>query len=288
MPINFYNPDIFYHKKSYGKRAVLKKLYNLVCKHFRYCIIIIQVLPIGCRYKEPKINKFEFFKLKYAQAINHYRSPNDSLKLKALYFILRNLDDQFYYQSKWINAYGYAISKVKNISINDLTQKRDSILSIYPKTSKRIKDADVITNSYLIRNIDKAFESSNNLWIKDLDFNDFCEYVLPYKIGNEKPDNWGQCLKNESYLLPDSLKHVKDIFEASIYINEHLKWYSGTLNYDYPIDVGYDITRHVGTGTCYSMSRMIAFQARALGLPVSIDYAPAWGNRSDGHSWNVL
>ena len=48
------------------------------------------------------------------------------------------------------------------------------------------------------------------------------------------------------------------------------------------------MTKEIGIGTCYSMSRIALLQMRALGLPIAIDYAPSWGNRSEGHYWNAL
>ena len=38
-------------------------------------------------------------------AIDHYQSPGDSLKLKALYFLIKNMDEQFSYQGKSLDNY---------------------------------------------------------------------------------------------------------------------------------------------------------------------------------------
>jgi len=269
---------------------------HTIKKNFRLYFILILTTLISCKRKKIFIDQenkdlsrsFEYYKIKYSKAINHFQTQKDSLKLKALYYILNNLDDQFFFQARWLKAYNTAISTNKEISVNDLIYKLDSIKMIYPTELEKIEDTKVITNDYLIRNIDRAFESRNNKWANDLSFEDFCEYVLPYKVGNEEPELWGTCLKNETFLSKDSLKNVVNSIDAVKYINDRLHWYKGTVNYDYPVDVGYTMTKSIGAGTCYSMSRMIAFQARAVGLPVVIDFAPSWGNRSEGHYWNAL
>ncbi|HEX7870015.1 MAG TPA: hypothetical protein VF455_07860 [Chryseobacterium sp.] len=231
---------------------------------------------------------FGFYKKKYSNAIIHYSKPKDSLKLKALYFILHNLKDQYFTKANWIRAYNRTIINSKTKSLEDLVNERDSIFQIYPLSLDTVKDQEVVTNSYLIKNIDRAFESRKYRWAKNVSFSDFCEYVLPYKIGNEEPEVWGLCLNRESYLKPDSLAKVENMIQAASYVNDHLSWYKGTIDYDYPIDIGYLMSRLIATGTCNSMTRMAAFQMRALGLPIAIDYSPTWGNRSEGHSWNAL
>ena len=32
----------------------------------------------------------------------------------------------------------------------------------------------------------------------------------------------------------------------------------------------------------------LALSLRAIGIPASIDYVPAWANRSSSHCWNVV
>jgi len=55
------------------------------------------ILLAGCEKKNPG-SADVLYQDKYANAIAHYSSPNDSLKLKALYFILNNLKDQYFFK----------------------------------------------------------------------------------------------------------------------------------------------------------------------------------------------
>ena len=42
------------------------------------------------------------------------------------------------------------------------------------------------------------------------------------------------------------------------------------------------------TGDCREESQFFTFAARALGIPVAVDFTPQWPFRSMGHEWNVL
>lgn len=48
-----------------------------------------------------------------------------------------------------------------------------------------------MTADYLINNIDHAFKVwKHRPWNKTLGFDDFCELILPYRIGNEPLSDW--------------------------------------------------------------------------------------------------
>ena len=51
-------------------------------------------------------------------------------------------------------------------------------------THKRY-DAQELKAEYLIAHIDHAFQSWASVWNNHYDFEHFCNYVLPYRIGNE-------------------------------------------------------------------------------------------------------
>ena len=54
----------------------------------------------------------------------------------------------------------------------------------------KIYDAHIITAEYLIDNIDCAFDNwQKRPWNRSLSFEDFCEYLLPYRIGMNRWKN---------------------------------------------------------------------------------------------------
>ena len=54
----------------------------------------------------------------------------------------------------------------------------------------RVMDSEVVDADYLAENIEYAFKAWELPWARDLSFEEFCRYLLPYKMGNEAPERW--------------------------------------------------------------------------------------------------
>ncbi|WP_347280697.1 hypothetical protein [uncultured Phocaeicola sp.] len=86
-------------------------------------------------------------------------------------------------QLKWLSAqYGEG---TWTDSVNDLWY------NFSYRKSLKIYDSQVITAEYLIENIDLAFSVwEQRPWAKHYSFDDFCKYILPYRIGDEPLESW--------------------------------------------------------------------------------------------------
>src|SRR5690606_38566189 len=51
-------------------------------------------------------------------------------------------------------------------------------------------DLRTVTADFLIYNIEKAFESWSGPYANHLSFDEFCEYLLPYRAANEPISDW--------------------------------------------------------------------------------------------------
>ena len=60
-------------------------------------------------------------------------------------------------------------------------------------------DARTLTADYLIRNIDEALAVWDRPWNRHLSFNEFCEWILPYRVSGEVPEEW-RTLYRERFL----------------------------------------------------------------------------------------
>jgi hypothetical protein len=200
---------------------------------------------------------------------------------------LDNLSGQYYYSGTVLDKYKEIVLLCKDCTVSELKTKFDSIAGIYHYSDKKINDDTLIDDVFLIENIDAAFESwhLNN---SDMDFNEFCEYLLPYKSCNEMPEYWRKSVKKDYQFLSDTMRKTKNIITKVSILNDQLKWFKTSLNYDYPTDIGYSLSKVVATGGCNSITRFTLFPMRGLGLPVVIDFVPAWANRSSNHYWNSL
>ena len=59
------------------------------------------------------------------------------------------------------------------------------------KSTPKVYDCHVIKAEYLIENIDLAFAAwQKRPWRHSLSFDEFCEWILPYRIGDEPLENW--------------------------------------------------------------------------------------------------
>jgi hypothetical protein len=248
------------------------------------------LFPVACKDKTGTQSNSEYFKIKFAKAFEYYKRPEDSLKLRALNFILDNLDEQYYYSSANLETY-------KNILLDGQQRSVSRVQAIYDSLSKKskqpklkvIRDRDQITSEYLIDNIDQAFKAWNKPWSKEITFDEFCNYILPYKSADEQPGLWRKDLaKYYERVIDSSGKNVNPIIAVNQINRELATWYTVSLTYNFPTDIGFDIARVVKTGSCDNSSKMALYAMRGMGLPVALDYVPQWANRSGNHSWNAL
>lgn len=265
-----------------------------VCLIPKFKILTITILccflTVACNNKSKPVDKnTELYKQKFGKAFKHYSEPKDSLKLRALNYLIDNLDDQSHYNSP-------AFEKYKSILLDGTERSVSAIENLYDSLSRTgpdfrlYKDADYITDDFLIDNIEQAFIAwKQSAWGKDVSFNEFCEYILPYKSAEEKPEYWRKNVAKYYKQIIDSNKNNPNPIVTVNTINKELAtWYKVSLTYNSPADIGFDIARCVKTGSCDNSTKMALYAMKAAGLPVAHDYVPQWANRSGDHSWNAL
>lgn len=235
-------------------------------------------------------NKGELEKL-----ITHYKILGDSLKLRAAYFLIENLRGKysiipvnnsisfrnalFSMQIKDTIGWDPALSKV-SFYLDSVSKNKSHLKYI------KVEDINVITSDYLIENIDLAFKAWKRFkYASYYNFDDFCEYVLPYRLQNEPLCRWRKVAyeKNAHYL--DSLSDPK-LIALEIVRNFPIKYNVGISKYPYPLS--YTDIDKLSVGTCEHLSSYLTFSLRGIGIPSATDFIPAWANRSSNHFWNVI
>lgn len=272
--------------------CILKDLNVLTTIAFKnLSFIIILILFALCRKtteKSDEIERINLLKKKFNVAYKHYCNPKDSLKLKALNFLVNNMYDQYHFKGKLLDRYNQLIRNTSTPTVEFLRNALDSLKNLYGNDIRPEYDSDVITNAFLIQNIDEAFQCWEIRYEGEkLSFTDFCEYVLPYKLENEFPENWHFVLKSRFQNLKDSIGKKGDFFKVAGIVNDKLKRFKILLDYDYPVDINFNMANQLSVGTCYTATKYVCYPLRALGIPVVVDYT-FWGNRSSGHSWNAV
>lgn len=82
-----------------------------------------------------------------------------------------------------------------------------------------VYDIKALHSDYLIRNIDLAFQAWQKPWAKDISFEGFCRYILPYRAEVEPASDMRQELMEYYLPLIDSGK-ARNAFEACMIINK--------------------------------------------------------------------
>lgn len=281
-------------------------------RHSNFWLIIFVFLFCSCKQDfSPGVRRI----LKLAgenrqelkKVLDHYQQNKaDSLKLRAARFLIENMPGHFSYDSSMLKVYRPMLIvydsliryREKHPELN-LIKRMDSLWkhtlqahNLYADVYSRPLQEDIksVSSDYLIRNIDEAFEAwQNNPYADSIPFSDFCEYILPYR------KQQGLCLEEwRSQFFNDNFHYTKKKYPLPIqrladsllfrYTNfSHT--YQIMPNYPYLKLADFKISKRGGCGEkCWFNSMLFA----SLGIPVAIDFIPAWGNRNDKHQWNVL
>ena len=224
---------------------------------FLYVFSLAFIVPSQASGQDTKV----FLELE-KQLQERYSLPRDSLRLKAAMYLMAGLPNQWHYDPLVLETTGGRV---------------------------RVMDINIIDAEYLAENIDYAFRAWELPWAKDLSFEDFCQYLLPYKMGNEAPERWRAAVWEEYSWVLERANEKTSPSEICRWVDASVRqWYTIHLGYNYPSDAGYLKAKEVKEGSCQGASLMILYPLRALGVCAVYDYVPQWGNRSDRHSWDAL
>ena len=221
------------------------------------------------------------------KVLQHYE--NDSLKLKAAIFLIENMPGYFSYEGALLDSMKAALATCDWRGYIEPEVKRKWGGYSYTELPK-VYDIDVITADYLIRNIDQAFHVwQKRPWGKYLGFNDFCEYILPYRIGNEPLEDWREIYYEEYGCLLDSVYQGTDLVKAANVVLRHLRderhFYNSDLNLPH-LGALYNLEHK--RGNCQDRADITVYLFRALGIPIAIDFYTYSPGNLVGHSWNVV
>jgi hypothetical protein len=237
------------------------------------------------------------------KVILHYKKINDYEKLEAAYFLIGNMHNKFGRYGTITKKYEPVFKRLKDLyscninidTINKIIKKEwDSIDNIYGGITYDNMpykyDYNVITSELLIENIDMSFKVwKEKPWAKHVNFNQFCEFILPYRIYDEPLQQYRKAFFNEFSWLDDSLKGNNNPIEACKILNRYF-----ASNFIFcskldgcPILGAFDMLR-LKAGICEHRYFLVASVMRSIGLPVGIDFTPQWNFGAGQHSWLVL
>jgi hypothetical protein len=237
------------------------------------------------------------------KVLAHYKkNPADSLKYKAACFLIENMPGHYSYNDMAEARYYDRLDSMFTLYKGD-KEGADSVYAILAKermgmSPKRVADLQYVTAAYLIDNIERAFDVwQNGRWATHVNFDDFCETILPYKADEGQTlDNWREylatyCSGNLTY-LPYFPQYDHSAFRACEVVNEELidsiKPQMYVYGGAYPFVMRLSTLMKVSHSTCGGYSMLTTSVMRSKGIPVLTDFTPQWPFRNSFHSWNVV
>lgn len=149
-------------------------------------VIIMLMMLFSC--KEKKHNTEQ-------EVLSYFEKQHNPEKLQAAKYLLTNMKGHYSLTGPNYDKYVQILHEISTIP----GDKRNAAIMDHMNTHKvgdtffTEKDDSSITAEYLIHHIEYAYAIWEKVpWRKDYNFNLFCEYVLPYRIENERLGNWMQ------------------------------------------------------------------------------------------------
>jgi hypothetical protein len=218
---------------------------------------------------------------------------NDKEKKKAAEFCIVNMPHYFFYKSADLDTIESLLGTISSCNdvwyFKDLSNKDWSGFSY--NQLHRFYDSHTITADYLKGNIDDAFyQWKTKKWNQDLSFEDFCELILPYRIGDEPISEWRTLYADYYQHYLDSVyPNGNDVIIAAQFIYDELKRQGFKYNVcsSWPHRRATDLFYH-RSGPCRDECDCAIYALRSCGIPCAVDTYFASPETPTSHSWVVI
>lgn len=225
------------------------------------------------------------------KVLEHFhQSPKDSLKYRAARFLIENMPGHITYSNDSINqlrAQKYKLPYNKSrwaVYLQaELLQTRYASLFEDNKLQTS-EDIETLTSEFLIEHIETVFRKLDSCaWSQDINFEDLCEYLLPYKIGQENAVLWRDSILDGFAQLQNYIRYYANTRTSALSLSKKLP----------------HIIRIPWRETCPLLPRFLnddlqdcediakyhLLLYRLCNIPAAIDLIPCWGNYNGQHAW---
>lgn len=226
------------------------------------------------------------------KVLTHYKE--DALKLKAAEFLISNMRGFHTSHGRFMDTYYQVMDSLhrapEQMQVLALRDFYDSVFKRYePMGFKKEYDLEYITSDYLIQRIENAFTAWESPWAKELSFEDFCEYILPYRIGTEVLEDWEKDYRHHFQYAFNNIDLSPDT--ALMLVCDSLSARYKTNSYTYPANmptVKPSVLKYMRVAPCSDFANLFVFIGRTFGIPTAIDFIPQWANHASGHEWSAV
>ncbi len=268
------------------------------CRNSYIITPIIIVLATACNviYDEKMrievaLNKADANRFQLETVLRHYK--NDALHLKAAQFLIINMPYHSYYigseLTKIIDIFQRASGRQKSDiqHIIDSCNKENGVFQT--EKLNRKNDIKTIDSIIITHHIDETFRAWYEYpWGKNVSFDALCEYVLPYRIGDEPPSCWRTKIMEEWKPFTDSIRNMpfaEDPFQVAKLVFQKMcqRHVVFTGAFPYSPHLGPQIVDW-NVGYCRDLADVIIYTFRALCLPCAVDFI-ASTDYNTSHLW---
>lgn len=242
------------------------------------------------------IEKYPGNAIELKHSFDFFLNKGDQEELQALLYILKNLDEAHHAAGPSLDEYKCLFDYIKNrrdsdsIVYNRTIDSLQKTYSFYHKNQFVYRpDLDDIEASVLIEHIESSFKKWRSDATMSLSKQEFYEFILPIKLSDEEITPWMKDIQVSLSFVSESKDLMSSRMKLCRTVNAILKKnFSLNARFYCPWTPSYENLDKIQTGTCAHATQYACYYMRAMGLPVSMDFTPLWGNKNSGHEWNAL
>lgn len=224
------------------------------------------------------------------KVLRHYEG--DKRKHRAALFLLERMADCYSYADPRIDS----LQELRYLSsLPGREAWADSVKKVWRhvsfRNSPKVYDAQVMTADYLINHIDHAFKVwDSRPWAQYYSFEEFCRYVLPYRLADEPLTAWRESYHLQFASRVDSIYDGSDIIGKiqavqTLFIEDGSGW--SELFSFLPHPSAAFLLEHP-VGVCRELCGYVVYLLRSLGIPAVTDQYVASPQASGAHWWNAV
>lgn len=230
------------------------------------------------------------------KALVYSSNTGDSLKMKAMQFLIANMDIHYSSDYYWENATGEKI-KYNELDYTDMEKAKIAFgvikelnPGIHPKPILN-KDIENIKAEFLIKNLDNAFNAWQSSTTKNISFDYFCEYILPYRVSEEPLQDWRNQYLYKFKWISEHIP-VKGFKQVLFYVkDDYDTWFTNTWGEQRVEPLPRLSALQLlfrKQGPCPDIADLGVFIMRSQGIPAAINVIPFWATSTGGHFMNTF
>lgn len=226
------------------------------------------------------------------EVLNHYaKSPE---RLNSATNIIRNLPHWYAYEESAdldsIEHMLHIIATNKDIWYFAGLSSRDWKSYDYHNLPK-VYDSHVITADYLIRNIDEAHHlRESKKWNRDIPEDVFLNFLLPYRIGDERISDWRKLYSSKYSMVIDSICPDTDdslVAAQAVWSELSKEGYKYNVCSAWPHRRAIDLFA-THAGPCRDQTDHYVYALRSVGIPCAIDTYFISPELNTSHRWVMV